>query len=106
MKLIKKEISERELMETKDNLEIDCFKYRKQCAGLMHKYSSKDESEGVTADDYHKYCYSNMVLNEYETLFHDLRKTVKKSIDLLSKRQVPLTYPVGKNRSNREEPQA
>lgn len=104
MKLVKKEISERELAESRDSLELECYRFRKLCSGLMHKYSSKDEADGVTADDHHKYCYCNMVLNEYESLFLELRQSVKKSFQGLAKREVPAADQAAK-RAQKEKNQ-
>ena len=92
LKLVRKEISERELKNKVEVLEAECEMYRSQAVKLMQKYPGYGETDGMDEEDYHEYRFSNLVLGEYDALLNELVQTLEKVETHRRKREVIFNY--------------
>ena len=88
LKLVRKEISERELKQKVEIVETECESYRSQAFRLMQKYPSNNEQEGIDEEDNHEYRFNNLVLAEYDALLNELVQTLEKVETHKKKREV------------------
>jgi hypothetical protein len=72
LKLVKKELSEREFQEKINYVEERSKHYRELASKLMKKYKGKNEDQGIDNEKIHQYKYNNEVLREYDELSREL----------------------------------
>lgn len=77
LKLVRKEISEQELLNTIREIEAECEEHRGSAVRLMRRYSGYKETEGMDEEDYHNYKYSNLALRQYDELLEELTGTLR-----------------------------
>ena len=88
LKLIKRELSEREFLDRIKTSIIDSRKYRNQAFRLMKKYRGENEAEGVDQESMSKYRYQNLVLEEYEEMIKEVEHNKELLLAAMSRRRV------------------
>lgn len=92
LKLLKRELSEREFLQNINNLNKECVHYKKLAEKLMKKYKGEKESEGVNESLFNEYNYQNLVLGEYESLLKELESEIRISLDLKESKQEEILF--------------
>jgi hypothetical protein len=78
LKLVRREISEAELLDKIAKVEEECIFQRNEAVRLMQKYPGAGEEQDADEEDRLKYRFGNLVLEEYEQLQQELIGTKSK----------------------------